>query len=109
MNHTLFPGTVIVVNNDDAEMIRVEPGSSPGESVIYYSGVSRRPDNLEACREAFEFGGKLFTEEDLPAAEASQRGLAAGLQSVIVGRNEPVVQFWHELWNHELQGSELAQ
>ena len=103
MNHTLFPGTVIVVNPDDAEMIRVEPGSHPGESVVYYSGVSRRADNIEACREAFEFGGKLFTEEDLPAAEASQRGLAAGLPSVIVGRNEPVVQFWHQLWNQVLQ------
>ncbi|MAY35830.1 MAG: hypothetical protein CMN84_06985 [Spongiibacteraceae bacterium] len=108
MNHTLFPGTVIVVNNDDAEMIRVEPGGSPGESVIYYSGVSRRPENLEACREAFEFGGKLFNEEDLPAAEASQRGLAAGLPSVIVGRNEPVVQFWHELWNQQLRKHQAA-
>lgn len=109
MNHTIFPGTVIVVNTDDAEMIRVEPGSHPGESVVYYSGVSRRADNLDACREAFEFGGQLFTEEDLPAAESSQKGLAAGLPSVIIGRNEPVVQFWHQLWNQELQENEHVQ
>ncbi len=103
MNHTLFPGTVIVVNPDDAEMIRVEPGRHPAESVVYYSGVSRRADRLEACREAFEFGGQLFTQEDLPAAEASQKGLTAGLPRVIVGRNEPVVQFWHTLWNKVLE------
>ena len=109
MNHTIFPGTVIVVNPDDAEMIRVEPGNTPGESVIYYSGVSRRPDNLEACREAFEFGGQLFTQEDLPAAEASQRGLAAGLPRVIIGRNEPVVQCWHQLWNRELGEGDYAE
>ncbi len=109
MNHTIFPGTVIVVNTDDAEMIRVEPGSKPGESVVYYSGVSRSPGNLDACREAFEFGGQLFTEEDLPAAEACQRGLNAGLPTVIIGRNEPVVQFWHRLWSEELGEDHYAQ
>lgn len=102
MNHTIFPGTVIVVNTNDAEMIRVEPGNNPDESVVYYSGVARGSADIASCREAFEFGGQLFTEEDLPAAEASQRGLSAGLPAVIIGRNEPVVQFWHRLWNKAL-------
>ncbi len=104
MNHTIFPATVIVVNSGDAEMIRVEPGRLTGESVVYYSGVARDKDNFEACREAFEFGGKLFEEEDLPAAEACQKGLSAGLPTVIVGRNEPVVQHWHQSWNKALEG-----
>ena len=41
----LRPG--YVVNPTDAQMIRVEPGSAPDKSVIYFSGVYANPDDKE--------------------------------------------------------------
>lgn len=102
MNHTVFPGTVIVVSQRDAQMIRVEPGRHPGHSVIHYSGVCDDPATIEESRKAYEFGGKIFETEDLLAAAQCQQGLAAGQPTIVVGRNEPVVQFWHRLWRELL-------
>jgi phenylpropionate dioxygenase-like ring-hydroxylating dioxygenase large terminal subunit len=102
MNHTLFPGTVLVVPPTDAQLIRVEPGVTPGESVVYYSGICTDPARMESARSAYAFGGDIFETEDLPAAARCQQGLAAGRPSVIFGRNEPVVQAWHRRWNNLL-------
>lgn len=99
VNHTLMPGTVLITNPEDAQMIRVEPGNSPGESIVYYSGVCRYLKNMDNAKAAYEFGGDVFSNEDLPAAEQCQQGLAAGQPTVIFGKNEPIVQFWHQLWN----------
>ncbi len=98
MNHTLFPGTVMITNTDDAQMIRVEPGSKPGESVIHFSGVYRNPDNYDGALGAFEFGYEVFTNEDLPVAEQCQQAYEAGQKTMIIGKNEPVVAFWQQLW-----------
>lgn len=99
MNHTVYPGTVIVINPTDAQMIRVEPGSSPDTSIVYYSGVCDDIKRMDDARRAYEFGGDIFEGEDLPAAEQCQQGIAApGRESVILGRNEPIVQFWHRKW-----------
>ncbi|MBT8152257.1 MAG: aromatic ring-hydroxylating dioxygenase subunit alpha [Gammaproteobacteria bacterium] len=107
MNHTIFPGTVIVVNPGDAQLIRVEPGNSVDTSVVYFVGVCEAgaaadPDKLQASHDAYAFGHKVFETEDLPAAEQCQKGINAGLQSVIVGANEPVVQMWHRRWHEAL-------
>jgi hypothetical protein len=102
MNHTLFPGTVVVVPPQDAQLIRVEPGRDPGHSVVYYTGVCADPARLEESRAAYDFGGQIFETEDLAAAAQCQQGLAAGRPSVIFGRNEPIVQFWHRLWRQSL-------
>ena len=102
INHTIFPGTVVITNPEDAQIIRVEPGDRPGHSVVYYSGVCRHMEKQESARSAYDFGGTVFETEDLPAAAECQQGLAAGQASVIIGRNEPVVQFWHRLWRKRL-------
>ncbi|HSB95593.1 MAG TPA: aromatic ring-hydroxylating dioxygenase subunit alpha [Spongiibacteraceae bacterium] len=102
MSHTIFPGTVIVVSHNDAQMIRVEPGASPDTSVIYYSGVCADPARFEESRESYRFGGDIFGHEDLRAALECQQGLAAGRSTIIIGRNEPIVQFWHRSWNAAL-------
>lgn len=99
INHTLFPGTVLVVPPTDAQLIRVEPGKVPGESVVYYSGVCTDSQRMDEARQAYEFGGEIFETEDLPAAAHCQQGLAAGRSSVVFGRNEPIVQAWHKRWN----------
>lgn len=103
INHTLFPGTVLVVPQQDAQLIRVEPGARPGESVVYYSGLCSDIAGMDGSRDAYEFGGTIFETEDLTAAKQCQQGLAAGRDSVIFGRNEPVVQAWHRRWNEALQ------
>jgi hypothetical protein len=50
------------------------------------------------ARQAYHFGGEVFTGEDLPVAEQCQRGLEAGERKLLLGRNEPLLQFWHRLW-----------
>ncbi|MFK8021581.1 MAG: aromatic ring-hydroxylating dioxygenase subunit alpha [Pseudomonadales bacterium] len=115
VNHTLFPGTVVVATPQSAQIIRSEPGPTPGQSVVHFSGVyqshSYQSKNdasndakwRDAFTSAFEFGESIFVGEDLVAAEQCQRGIeAGGLRDVISGRNEPLVSFWQKLWNERL-------
>jgi phenylpropionate dioxygenase-like ring-hydroxylating dioxygenase large terminal subunit len=106
INHTLFPGTVIVKNPVDAQMIRVEPGGTPDKCIVYYTGACGDLGNLENAKAAYEFGGDVFKNEDLPVAEECQQGLAAAGNDFIIGRNEPIVQFWHTLWNNKLRDNQ---
>ncbi len=103
MNHTIFPGTVIVVNPGDAQIIRAEPGATPGTSVVYYSGTCSDIDKREESLQTYAFGGDIFSKEDLPAAEQCQQGLAATGRPMRIGKNEPVVQMWHQRWKSELK------
>jgi phenylpropionate dioxygenase-like ring-hydroxylating dioxygenase large terminal subunit len=103
VSHALFPGTVVITNPEDAQIIRTEPGNSVDTAVVYYSGVCRHKEKMEASRTAYDFGGQAFEHEDLPAAIECQQGLSAGREMLFIGRNEPVVQFWHRLWRDKLQ------
>jgi len=107
VNHTIFPGTVIVANGGNAQMIRVEPGESPGTSLIFFSSVcTRAPDGAgvsDAEYGTYEFGRNIFRDEDLPAAVECQRGIASRRQGIVIGRNESVVQMWHRRWVDELE------
>jgi phenylpropionate dioxygenase-like ring-hydroxylating dioxygenase large terminal subunit len=102
VSHALFPGTVVITNPEDAQIIRTEPGPTVDTAVVYYSGVCRHAENMEDSRAAYAFGGLAFETEDLPAAVECQQGLAAGRETLFIGRNEPVVQFWHRLWREQL-------
>jgi phenylpropionate dioxygenase-like ring-hydroxylating dioxygenase large terminal subunit len=102
VSHALFPGTVVITNPEDAQIIRTEPGPTADTSVVYYTGVYRHKDKKEASLAAYDFGGQAFETEDLPAAIECQQGLAAGRSTLHIGRNEPVVQFWHEQWRKQL-------
>ncbi len=111
INHTLFPGTVIVAVPGAAQMIRAEPGQLPGTSTVYYSGVFTGSDDAgtneqlrKSVAESFDFGERIFVDEDLFAAAQCQLGIAAGgLPGITAGRNEPLIAFWHQLWNDKLQ------
>lgn len=114
VNHTLFPGTVVVANEGNAQMIRVEPGEHPGSSVVYFSSVSEvsgsevsgdaeENEISEAALAIYEFGRNIFASEDLPISEQCQRGIEASGRPVIIGRNEPVVQMWQRRWSEELE------
>jgi phenylpropionate dioxygenase-like ring-hydroxylating dioxygenase large terminal subunit len=102
VSHALFPGTVVITNPEDAQIIRTEPGNSVDTAIVYYSGVCRHKEKMEASRAAYDFGGQAFEHEDLPAAIECQQGLSNGRETLFIGRNEPIVQFWHRLWHEKL-------
>lgn len=96
--YTLYPGVMVIVNALGAQMIRAEPADTPGHSRVVYAGVARGDCDFEEARQAYDFGGDVFAGEDLPVAEQCQRGLAASRRDLLLGRNEPLLQFWHALW-----------
>lgn len=100
---TLYPGVMFVVNSLGAQMIRAEPGASPGESRVAFVGVSGPGCDVGQARQAYDFGGDVFEREDLPIAEDCQRGLQASRRDQLLGRNEPLLQFWHQLWRAALR------
>ena len=101
--YTLYPGVMLIVNETGAQMIRAEPGDAPDRSRVSYVGISTPDCDPEVARQAYEFGGDVFENEDLPVAEQCQRGLVAGRKPVLLGRNEPLLQFWHRLWADALR------
>ena len=103
VSHALFPGTVVITNTEDAQIIRTEPGDSVDTSIVYYSGACRHEERRAESLAAYDFGGQAFENEDLPAAVESQQGLSARTQELLIGSNEPVVQFWRTLWRDMLQ------
>jgi phenylpropionate dioxygenase-like ring-hydroxylating dioxygenase large terminal subunit len=103
VSHALFPGTVMLTNPEDAQIIRTEPGATPDTSVVYYTGVFRHPEKRNDSHAAYNFGGKAFENEDLPVAIECQQGIAAARKDFPIGRNEPVVQFWHQQWRDLLK------
>ena len=80
-------------------MIRAEPGARPGESRVIYAGVSGQNCDIDRAQQAYEFGGDVFEREDLPIAEECQRGLTASRRDLLLGTNEPLLHFWHQLWH----------
>ena len=102
VSHTLFPGTILIVNPRDAQIIRAEPGLTPATSVIFYTGICDDPAHREASEQSYEFGWDIFVNEDLPAAEQCQRGLTHAHKEIVLGRNEPIVQLWHQRWHQAL-------
>ena len=80
-------------------MIRVDPGDKVNESRVTYIGLGHPESSEEAAKEAYEFGGRVFEDEDLRAAINCQKGLEAGNRDLIIGTNEPLLQFWHGLWS----------
>ena len=103
VSHAFFPGTVMITDPEDAQMIRTEPGATPDTSIVYYSGVFCHKEKRKDCLAVYDFGGQAFEKEDLPAALECQQGLAAGRRDFPIGRNEPVVQFWHRQWHDRLK------
>jgi len=101
--YTIYPGVMIIVNSSGAQMIRAEPGAAPGKSRVTYIGIAGQNVTLDEATQAYNFGGEVFEKEDLPMSEQCQRGLSAGQRDLLIGKNEPLLQFWHRLWNDALR------
>ncbi len=97
--YTLYPGVMVIVNASGAQMIRTDPGEKPNSTRISYIGLAHPDASEDAARSGYEFGGKVFEEEDLRAAINCQKGLEASKRNLIIGTNEPLLQFWHSLWS----------
>jgi len=97
--YTLFPGVMIIVNATGAQMIRAEPGANATTSRVDYVGVRAEGVESDAALQAYNFGGDVFENEDLPVAVQCQQGIEAGGRDLLFGRNEPLLQYWHSLWN----------
>lgn len=102
VTYTLYPGVMCLINSLGAQIIRAEPGTRPDETIVSYVGMFGPGCDREAARQAYRFGGDVFANEDLPAARDCQRGIAARGGNFPLGRNEPLLQFWHELWETAL-------
>ena len=98
VTYTLYPGVMLIANALGAQMIRAEPGDRPEVSRVTYVGVHAPDCDRDAAHRAYRFGGDVFANEDLPAARDCQRGIAARGGDFPLGRNEPLLQFWHALW-----------
>jgi carnitine monooxygenase subunit len=101
-----YPSVVLVEAADTLQLLRIYPGAHPGESIvdIAYSVTSAPTDEERANHlMAFEFVKGLLCGEDFPMAEQCQRGMAAGRERIVVGRNEPLLQHLHRVWQDGMQ------
>ncbi len=101
VNHVLFPGTILVTSGSGAQLIRAEP-AGPGRSHVTYLGVHHDATTRDAALAAYDFGGDAFEREDLVAVAQAHRGLASGASRLLIGRNEPALQFVHRTWREQL-------
>jgi carnitine monooxygenase subunit len=106
INHCLFPGTVVITSPGGMQIIRSEPGSTVGRSIVHYHGAYADTTSRDEAQAAYDYGGNAFEHEDLVAAVQSQKGLAASGAPIQIGRNEPMVQFWHRVWREQLREDE---
>ncbi|WP_196771296.1 aromatic ring-hydroxylating oxygenase subunit alpha [Mycobacterium intracellulare] len=104
----LFPSCVLVESPASTLMLRVYPTDSPGTCVVHMVGGSLHPmhdDNDRLLAQAgFDGATAVLRDEDFPIAEACQRGAEHGLENVIIGRSEPLVQHLHRQWNAAISG-----
>ena len=107
--HMFFPSCVILETPTSAQLLRIYPGASPGESTVEITEASLRPIASEAERDARRqgagFTAKLLGGEDFPVAEQCQRGAEAGLERFVFGTVEPMVQHWHTQWREAVADS----
>ncbi|MDG4662964.1 SRPBCC family protein [Mycobacterium sp. 236(2023)] len=99
----IFPSCVLVESPVSTLMLRIYPGDDAGSCVVHMIGGALQPmatdDDRLLARAGFDGATAVLRDEDFPAAEACQRGVESGLQNVILGRSEPLVQHLHRQWD----------
>jgi choline monooxygenase len=103
LNYRLFPSlSMSVVFGDRLEIYELWPGNSVGETVsLHYAYRKEIPESAEARKqldESVRYGCQTIVDaEDYRTAEAQYRSLRApfGPKTVLIGRNEPIVQHMH--------------
>lgn len=102
----LFPSCVLIEAPGTSQMLRAYPGNSPGECVVYLTigaPAAITTDDERAWYKMGIDGAALVLEgQDFPMAEACQRGLEAGVDHVVFGRNEALLHHLASVWQQAL-------
>ncbi|MDO3333955.1 aromatic ring-hydroxylating oxygenase subunit alpha [Mycobacteroides abscessus] len=103
----LFPTTVLIVVPGTVQMLRVYPGSRPETSVVYLTQSASGPVDTDTDRQWYtgllDATCRVFADEDIPMAQACQRGLDGGLPNVVFGRNEPLLHHLSRVWQEAIE------
>lgn len=94
----LQPNTVLIYQQDHAELYRSRPGRHPGEAVLDVELYAPSDDDRSEryWHRNFEVLVSVTDSEDLTTAAGMQVGFESGvLDTIIVGRNEPAIQHFH--------------
>jgi hypothetical protein len=87
-------------------MLRAYPGKSPGETVIYLSIAAPKEITTDEERAWYKMGidgaAQVLDGQDFPMAAACQRGLEAGVDHVVFGRNEALLHHLASVRNQAL-------
>jgi phenylpropionate dioxygenase-like ring-hydroxylating dioxygenase large terminal subunit len=91
----LFPSCVLIEAPGTSQMLRAYPGANPGETVLYLSIGAPKEITTDEERAWYRMGidgaAQVLDGQDFPMAAACQRGLEAGVDHVLFGRNEPLL------------------
>lgn len=95
----ITPGTVLIYQQDHAQLYQSRPGSSPDEAHLSVS-LYVPPDSPRSERHwtrNFELLIEVTDTEDFTTAAGMQRGFhTAAHDSVVFGRNEPALHHFHD-------------
>ncbi len=87
----------------DAKQLTSRRAVRPVQSRV--AGLQEAPSDRSAVLHCGSDSNRtVLRDQDFPAAEACQRGVENGLQNVILGRSEPLVQHLHRQWDAALTG-----
>lgn len=93
----LFPSCVLIEAPGTSQMLRAYPGERPGETVLYLSIGAPKEITTDDERAWYKMGidgaAQVLDGQDFPMAAACQRGLEAGVDHVVFGRNEPLLHY----------------
>ena len=99
--YVLFPNTVLTVQGDHVDVLRVYPdGDQVDRSVMYVDWYVPEPPSGEKARAYWDKNIDLFlrtvNDEDFTLGEGIQKGFASGTQThVTYGRYEAPLQYYH--------------
>ncbi|HUJ65919.1 MAG TPA: SRPBCC family protein, partial [Acidimicrobiales bacterium] len=115
LQYRLYPSVSFSVYPEKIEAYWILPGRHPGEGhgihAVYVAERPRTEEERTDLDEAVRFGCEdIVNGEDLWITGRSEPGLRAPASPgyVLFGRNEPVVQHFHGLYRHAIEGSRYA-
>jgi phenylpropionate dioxygenase-like ring-hydroxylating dioxygenase large terminal subunit len=114
LNYTLFPNTILIVQGDHVELIRVFPRDgridrAVMELSIYVPRIPETPAERSHWDRNMQLVLDVVTGEDFPTGRTIQAGLASGAQTqTVFGRNEPGMIHYHRSIRRALGGASVV-
>jgi hypothetical protein len=102
--HHLFPATGLTISSDSVALVRSDPGSHPGETVMRFTSYAwTRPETEQgraAAQLEFEELEHVLSSDHFRVAAQAQKSFEAERgRSVLIGRNEIGVQALHRSYD----------